>query len=109
MTRTLPYVTCVLALAGCTSTGGRFTRPPKAPNAAVGLQTDCATATVVGLRWGAAPGRVARYEISRDGALLAATGATSFADTTVSDSTHYSYSVSAVYRHGEIPTLLGNA
>jgi hypothetical protein len=44
----------------------------------------------------------------RDGAPLATTTETSFADTTVSESTHYSYSVAAVARSGGPAGLIGN-
>lgn len=97
MRRALPCVAC-LVLIGCTSLGGRFGSPALQPITLAGLRTDCVTAAVVGLRWDPPTGnvKVARYEIVRNGVLLGSTIETSFADTTVSESTHYSYSVSAV-------------
>ena len=61
------------------------------------LSTDCVNAAVVGLRWDPPRGmRVARYEITRNGTLLDATRETYFTDTTVAESTLYSYTVTAV-------------
>jgi hypothetical protein len=106
MTRISLIAMLVAVLAGCTWMGGRFA--PGGPKAAA-LYTDCATAAVVGLRWQAPRGRVAQYEIMRDGAPLATTTETVFADTTVSESTHYSYSVVAAPRSGAPPAIIGTA
>lgn len=73
----------------------RQSRPPTAPSA---LQAQCATASVVGLQWveSRAAGELAGYKISRDGQVIATTGLTVFADTTIAASTRYSYSITAV-------------
>ncbi len=59
------------------------------------LRTECASATVVGLRWDAPRGaaRFAAYEVRRDGAVLDTTRDTAFVDTAVAPSTTYGYSV----------------
>src|SRR5690349_11843644 len=99
MTRFFVFALSGAVLAGCTSFGG--TRPTQSgPRMSALLYAECATAAVVGLRWQAPRGPVAHYEITRDGAPLATTTDTSFADTTVSASSHYSYSVFAVPRWG---------
>ncbi|HEV7444501.1 MAG TPA: hypothetical protein VGO18_18035, partial [Steroidobacteraceae bacterium] len=66
-----------------------------------GLYADCVTAAVVGLRWEPPDGApAARYRITRNGTLLEATSETYFADTTVAESSHYSYSVSTILASG---------
>ena len=71
--------------------------------AAQSLRTDCASSTVVGLRWDAdrhVP-RSASYEVRRDDVLLATTRDTAFVDTSVAPSTAYSYSVAPIPRRGD--------
>jgi hypothetical protein len=85
------------SLAGCASLlGGRST--PTATTSA-SLYAECSNAIVVGLRWGPPVGaesgqHSARYTITRDGSALGTTSDTNFADTTVTASTTYTYSVS---------------
>jgi hypothetical protein len=96
MRRIFLCAACTALLQACTSTGGRSDLSATTQYTPAGLRTDCATAAVVGLRWDAPRAKVAHYEITRDGASLGTTTETYFADTTVAESTHYSYSVTAV-------------
>jgi hypothetical protein len=95
MIRALLCAACSVALVSCAFVTGRGRTPPR-------IHADCVTAVVVGLSWDAPAGaRVAHYRIIRNGAPLDTTHETYFADTTVAESTHYSYSVSAVLASGE--------
>ncbi len=73
------------------------------------LIQDCATPLTVALHWVKPPGGAAWYRVSRDDIPLLSTLQTSFEDTTVSESTRYSYSVFSVSRYGAAPLLLGKA
>jgi hypothetical protein len=70
-------------------------RPPTAP---IGLRLQCATASVVGIQWleDRATKELIAYRILRDGQVIRTIGSTVFADTTVSASTRYTYSITAV-------------
>jgi hypothetical protein len=83
--------------------GGRSSRYVATAYTPAGLHTDCATAAVVGLRWDAPGKRVSHYDITRDGTPLGTTTDTYFSDPTVGESTHYSYSVTAVPSAGGPP------
>jgi glucose/arabinose dehydrogenase/chitodextrinase len=75
----------------------------QAPTAPTGLQAAVVTARRVDLSWNAAADNrgVTNYEIYRDGALLATTGAvTSYSDTTASPQTTYEYTVKALDEAG---------
>ena len=92
---------CCITLLGCATSHPPASLPKPTQQGASELYTECVTALVVGLRWQPpAAGRVARYEITRNGAQLDTTRETYFADTTVAESTHYTYSVRTVLASG---------
>jgi hypothetical protein len=107
MFRAVLWLLCAAAaLAGCTSMGQRA-----GTTGLIAINTDCASAVVVGLRWdppdGAKTGRhPTQYAVSRDGLELGTTPDTNFADTTVAASAVYSYSVAALRASGE-PFAMG--
>jgi hypothetical protein len=102
MSRALLCAACIAVLVGCASPRGRSDRSGTALRASPGLYADCVTAAVVGLRWEPPSGaRGARYRITRNGSLLDTTAEAYFADTTVAESSQYSYSVSTILASGE--------
>jgi hypothetical protein len=101
MTRALLCAACLAVLVGCASPDGRSGRSGTAVRASPAVYADCVTAAVVGLRWEPPSGSpAAHYRITRNGTLLEATSETYFADTTVAESSHYSYSVSTILASG---------
>jgi hypothetical protein len=69
-------------------------KPPTAPSSA---RITCSTAAVVGLQWKPAADstRIAGYRILRDSTVVGTTANTYFSDTSVSESTSYTYAISA--------------
>jgi hypothetical protein len=91
MVRPAVIMASVLSLAACTVFHVAV-RPPGA------VSIDCATAGVVGLRWSAASSgkKAVAYGIARDGRPIGTTADLRFADTVVSASASYAYTVSAI-------------
>jgi fibronectin type 3 domain-containing protein len=83
--------------------------PPSAPT---GLSASVTSPTKVTLSWTAATDNVGvtGYKVSRDGALIATTGAvTSYLDSTAAASTAYTYTVSAVDAAGNLSSASNSA
>jgi hypothetical protein len=77
---------------------------PMAPEAAgldLSVRNLCATAVVVGVTWSALPGAKA-YSVSRDGAILGKTASLVYSDTTVTPSTSFAYTVTALGSTGHV-------
>jgi hypothetical protein len=75
-------------------------RLPEEASATLSVQTMCATAVVVGLEWSPLAS-VVNYEVSRDGTSLGKTVGSVYADTTVTASTSFTYSVTGLQSDGQ--------
>jgi hypothetical protein len=96
-------------LAGCAVPGKRGGGAPELTFPASALVQDCATPLVVGFHWARPSGGAAWYRVTRNGTPLVSTVQTSFVDTTVSESTRYSYAVFSVSRYGAPPLMIATA
>ena len=74
--------------------------------AAFTLESTCATAVVAGLQWQAPSQAATSYSVSRNGAALGSTASTTYADTTVTPSTTFSYQVTALGAAGAVATSI---
>jgi hypothetical protein len=95
---------CLAVLDGCASLRARAGGSETQPGALAGLEIECASAVVVGLRWERPTGirPVSHYDIARNGAPMGSATDASFADTTVAESARYTYSVTAVLSSGAV-------
>lgn len=81
------------------------TTPPSAPT---GLNATAANATTVNLRWNAStdPGLsasgVAKYNVLRDGVVIAQVNTTTYSDTSATADTNYTYAVQAIDAAGNV-------
>ena len=96
----LPYAIASLQLSACSTLIGNVpvhNAGSRGPAVSATLDITCATAAVVGLRWGAATdnSQIAGYRIVRDGVTIGTTTGTYFSDTSVAAATQYAYVIEA--------------